>query len=299
MTAAGGTIDTAARRGRPRLVAALVAALVAVAVAALVAVPRVQRFYRTPPLRITTMQADGSTLTDEPGVAAVPFRYGELYAYRFELVNESRWAVRVLGVPGDRGYELLEQDSVLVDGRPFQPFTLHRHEQREITVQSRFTDCTFYGFGGGQTYQLSRVAYRVLGVHREAMLDLPTQLKVTSPRQCPELAATSGDAAGGRAGRTIEGHLRFTLPDYRFWFTNWSSHALKDCKVDVDGGATTLVRRIAGRSAVMVPVDRFAAAGDRPWQPQADPPKHVTMQCAGTGVMTAGLSSRRDTPGAS
>jgi hypothetical protein len=236
--------------------------------------------------------------TEKVPVVTTQYRYAQPYSWTVTLVNTSRWSVRVVDIPLDRAFTLLEDESVTIGDRPFRPFTLGAHSRRAITVDGRFANCTEFSVNTSETTVLIRVRFRALGLTRTHDVALPTRLAVHSPNSCPEIGGKGGDASsGGSQFRTINGIVRFTLPDYRLWFTNRDGGSLDNCRIDLDGGArhggvSAQVARIGGYQAVFVDADRFTGARGQAWDPTGNPPRRIDMACTETGVMTATLGGR-------
>jgi hypothetical protein len=141
------------------------------------------------------------------------------------------------------------------------------------------------------------IKYRRLGVTRTDPVAFPQTLRVPAPPACPELATTTADSAGGPTG-IIDANVRFTLPDYRLWMSNWGDRALNACVVDLDGGpraggVRARIRHLGANRPVLLDAAAFTDARGAPWQPADHPPHAYRIRCAGTGDMTGSIGRRR------
>jgi hypothetical protein len=300
-TAGGATVDGARgdddRVTYPRwLLIAAAVATVAAAVVAFVVIPRVRHFYNTVPLVASSVDYPDSTPLPRtwggstPPEASVAYRYGQPYRYTFTLTNTSRWKVQVRDIPNERGFALLEQESVLLGNQPLRPVTLKPHESRVVTVISRFANCSAYDVHSSEGTTGVHVAYRLLGVNRTAAIDLPEWVSVASPQECPELNAQDGDAAGPNP---IDANLRFTLPDYRLWISNWDKRPLVNCTVSLSTVAQARLTRLDGDASAFIDSSEFVGQDGTRWQPAENPPTSFEMRCAGTGPMTGAFGRGR------
>jgi hypothetical protein len=56
-----------------------------------------------------------------------------------------------------------------------------------IILALRFEGCRNYSPGTSATIDSQRLEYRVLGLHRSALVSLPGRVRIDAPKTCPEV----------------------------------------------------------------------------------------------------------------
>ena len=149
-------------------------------------------------------RAPDSSDGDGRGPAVLRYRDGEHVTYAVRLHNGGSVGVTVLGLDDFEGHQLLKpfevrvgkvlpggESSVTVT-EPRRSFTLAAGDSRSLIVHLRFSDCEWVMPGGSQTVTGWSVRYRVLGLTRAVVLDLPLELSVESPATCPRPRREAG-----------------------------------------------------------------------------------------------------------
>jgi hypothetical protein len=149
--------------------------------------------------------ASGSVAQSDSKMVRVGYANGGTFSFGFLVVNDGPLPVRIqrIQVTGQNdllvtvGLETAAQRDAgsLGQGDPsldrFLPFTLAGGDRRWIAVRTRFGNCGRFAAGAFETYTRFKVTYSVLGLTKDAWVQLPKDIGVDSPPDfaCPTRAA--------------------------------------------------------------------------------------------------------------